>query len=296
MKKTVLIVLTIVILCVAGCSFDEGLLGETTNESVNDDSKKQTLPEIPDKQRMKNEKINEKDHEPKDYVQCIVEKANIRNLPSTDAEIIGRIKKNDRFEVISNDGTWTEIKYESKNGFIRNDLIENIVVQDGKRVVESYEIEKMEGLGKLQTFFCWIDDSMTKDELIDLAEKGGLNVYTSQEISDETGKETGLSYVFICRYPSRGNGYSAYDYYKFYSDNIMVSFSNEKLTGAGYRYYTGGKTFPYGYEIGYSPLGMRLHSLAESEPLYTYVISDTSSRLLGTNDPIEAFKYFDVIN
>ena len=66
----------------------------------------------------------------KQYVKVIKTDINVRSAATTDSEAVGKATKGDQFEVINNDGSWTEINYNGQTGFIRNDLIE--VVSDGE--------------------------------------------------------------------------------------------------------------------------------------------------------------------
>ena len=58
------------------------------------------------------------------YIKCIKDNVNIRSSASTDGDVLGKAKLNDTFEVINDDGSWTEFKYGDKSGFMRNDMIE----------------------------------------------------------------------------------------------------------------------------------------------------------------------------
>ena len=58
------------------------------------------------------------------YIKCIKDNVNIRSNASTDGDILGKAKLNDTFEVINDDGSWTEFKYGDVSGFMRNDMIE----------------------------------------------------------------------------------------------------------------------------------------------------------------------------
>ena len=58
------------------------------------------------------------------YIKCIKNDVNIRSNASTDGDVLGKAKLGDTFEVINNDGAWTEFKYGDKSGFMRNDMIE----------------------------------------------------------------------------------------------------------------------------------------------------------------------------
>ena len=58
------------------------------------------------------------------YIKAIKDNINIRSSASTDGDILGKAKLGDTFEVINDDGSWTEFKYGDKSGFMRNDMIE----------------------------------------------------------------------------------------------------------------------------------------------------------------------------
>lgn len=61
---------------------------------------------------------------PVTYIKAIKDNINIRSNASTDGDILGKAKLGDTFEVINNDGSWTEFKYGDGSGFMRNDMIE----------------------------------------------------------------------------------------------------------------------------------------------------------------------------
>ena len=60
------------------------------------------------------------------YIRCIKDDVNIRSMGSTDGDILGKAKKGDTFELISDNGEWTEFKYGEQSGFMRNDMIETV--------------------------------------------------------------------------------------------------------------------------------------------------------------------------
>ena len=66
------------------------------------------------------------------YIKAIKDNVNIRSSASTDGDVLGKAKLGDTFEVINDDGSWTEFKYGDKSGFMRNDMVE--IVADGASV------------------------------------------------------------------------------------------------------------------------------------------------------------------
>lgn len=60
------------------------------------------------------------------YIRCIKDDVNIRSNGSTDGNVLGKAKKGDVFEVINDNGEWTEFKYGEQSGFMRNDMIETV--------------------------------------------------------------------------------------------------------------------------------------------------------------------------
>ena len=62
----------------------------------------------------------------KQYVKVIKDNINVRSAATTDSEAVGKATKGDQFEVVNNDGSWTEINFNGQTGFIRNDLIETV--------------------------------------------------------------------------------------------------------------------------------------------------------------------------
>lgn len=66
------------------------------------------------------------------YIKAIKDNVNIRSSASTDGDVLGKAKLGDTFEVINNDGSWTEFKYGDKSGFMRNDMVE--VLAEGTEV------------------------------------------------------------------------------------------------------------------------------------------------------------------
>lgn len=60
------------------------------------------------------------------YIRCIKEDVNIRSNGSTDGDVLGKAKKGDTFELINDNGEWTEFKYGDGSGFMRNDMIETV--------------------------------------------------------------------------------------------------------------------------------------------------------------------------
>ena len=175
-----------------------------------------------------------------------------------------------------------------------DDLYEQLEPKSEKKDIEitEYPIEIYENLNVIESLYCFIDDSMTKSELLTVSEKCGLWTYSDVDISEETGKETGREFVFISEYSSTGNGYTDNERYRFTSDNIFCVFSNGKLASATYQFYGGGEHFPYPYRIVHSPRGLRIHSLVETEPLYKYMVCDITSNIIGTDSAIDAFSEY----
>ena len=64
------------------------------------------------------------------YVKVIKDSVNVRSAANTDCDIVGKAKQGDTFEVINDDGSWTELKFGEQTGFIRNDMIQ--VVSEGE--------------------------------------------------------------------------------------------------------------------------------------------------------------------
>ena len=58
------------------------------------------------------------------YIKCIKDNVNIRSNASTDGDVLGKAKLGETFEVINDDGSWTEFKYGEQSGFMRNDMVE----------------------------------------------------------------------------------------------------------------------------------------------------------------------------
>lgn len=74
------------------------------------------------------------------YIKAIKDNINIRSNASTDGEILGKAKLGDTFEVINDDGSWTEFKYGDKSGFMRNDMIQ--LVEEGAEVTTTQPTEE----------------------------------------------------------------------------------------------------------------------------------------------------------
>ena len=89
------------------------------------------------------------------YIKCIKDNVNIRSSASTDGDVLGKAKLNDTFEVINDDGSWTEFKYGDKSGFMRNDMIEMLPEGETPSVTppqdNSSETEKKEETKKEET-------------------------------------------------------------------------------------------------------------------------------------------------
>ena len=83
-----------------------------------------------------------------------------------------------------------------------DDLYEQLEPKSEKKDIEitEYPIEIYENLNVIESLYCFIDDSMTKSELLTVSEKCGLWTYSDVDISEETGKETGREFVFISEY------------------------------------------------------------------------------------------------
>ena len=62
----------------------------------------------------------------KQYVKVIKDNINVRSAATTDSEAVGKATNGDQFEVINDDGSWTEVNFNGQSGFIRNDLIEKV--------------------------------------------------------------------------------------------------------------------------------------------------------------------------
>ena len=58
------------------------------------------------------------------YIKCTKDNVNIRSNASTDGDVLGKAKLGDTFEVINDDGSWTEFRYGEGSGFMRNDMVE----------------------------------------------------------------------------------------------------------------------------------------------------------------------------
>lgn len=88
------------------------------------------------------------------YIKCIKDNVNIRSSASTDGDVLGKAKLNDTFEVINDDGSWTEFKYGDKSGFMRNDMIEMLPEGETPSVTppqeSTQETEKKEETKKQQ--------------------------------------------------------------------------------------------------------------------------------------------------
>ena len=89
------------------------------------------------------------------YIKCIKDNVNIRSSASTDGDVLGKAKLNDTFEVINDDGSWTEFKYGDKSGFMRNDMIEMLPEGETPSVTSpqesTQETEKKEETKKEET-------------------------------------------------------------------------------------------------------------------------------------------------
>ena len=89
------------------------------------------------------------------YIKCIEDNVNIRSSASTDGDVLGKAKLNDTFEVINDDGSWTEFKYGDKSGFMRNDMIEMLPEGETPSVTSpqesTQETEKKEETKKEET-------------------------------------------------------------------------------------------------------------------------------------------------
>ena len=78
------------------------------------------------------------------YIKCIKNDVNIRSNASTDGDVLGKAKLGDTFEVINNDGAWTEFKYGDKSGFMRNDMIEVLPEGDTPSLTSASETTQTE--------------------------------------------------------------------------------------------------------------------------------------------------------
>ena len=58
------------------------------------------------------------------YIKCTKDNVNIRSNASTDGDILGKAKLGETFEMLNDDGSWTEFRYGEGSGFMRNDMIE----------------------------------------------------------------------------------------------------------------------------------------------------------------------------
>ncbi len=66
------------------------------------------------------------------YIKVTKDNVNIRSNGSTDGDVLGKAKLGDTFEMINDNGEWTEFKYGDQSGFMRNDMI--AVVSEGEEV------------------------------------------------------------------------------------------------------------------------------------------------------------------
>ena len=73
------------------------------------------------------------------YIKCIKDNVNIRSNGSTDGDVLGKAKLGDTFELINDNGEWTEFKYGEQSGFMRNDMI--AVVSEGEEITETAPAE-----------------------------------------------------------------------------------------------------------------------------------------------------------
>ena len=71
------------------------------------------------------------------YIRCTKDNVNIRSNASTDGDVLGKAKLGDTFEVINDDGSWTEFKYGEQSGFMRNDMIETVADSADATVTEA---------------------------------------------------------------------------------------------------------------------------------------------------------------
>lgn len=78
------------------------------------------------------------------YIKCIKNDVNIRSNASTDGDVLGKAKLGDTFEVINNDGSWTEFKYGDRSGFMRNDMIEVLPEGDTPSLTSASETQTEE--------------------------------------------------------------------------------------------------------------------------------------------------------
>ena len=78
------------------------------------------------------------------YIKCIKNDVNIRSNASTDGDVLGKAKLGDTFEVINNDGSWTEFKYGDRSGFMRNDMIEVLPEGDTPSLTSASETTQTE--------------------------------------------------------------------------------------------------------------------------------------------------------
>ena len=78
------------------------------------------------------------------YIKCIKDSVNIRSNASTDGDVLGKAKAGDTFEVINDDGSWTEFKYGDKSGFMRNDMIETVAEGEEVTTTAPAETQKEE--------------------------------------------------------------------------------------------------------------------------------------------------------
>jgi len=61
------------------------------------------------------------------HIRIIKDSVNIRSNASTDGDILGKASKGNVFEVINDNGEWTEFKMsDGSSGFVRNDMIETV--------------------------------------------------------------------------------------------------------------------------------------------------------------------------
>lgn len=103
------------------------------------------------------------------YIKCIKDNVNIRSSASTDGDVLGKAKLNDTFEVINDDGSWTEFKYGDKSGFMRNDMIEMLPEGETPSVTppqeSTQETEKKEETKKEETKKAEEDKKAQEEEL-----------------------------------------------------------------------------------------------------------------------------------
>lgn len=76
------------------------------------------------------------------YIKCTKDNVNIRSNASTDGDVLGKAKLGQTFEVINDDGSWTEFKYGDGSGFMRNDMVELLPEGTDPSTVQETPVEE----------------------------------------------------------------------------------------------------------------------------------------------------------